>query len=125
MLILFVDDEEDDCLVFCEALAECRPDAKCIYARDGAEALNLLTEVLAILPDYIFMDINMPKMSGGESLSKMKTNPVLTDVPVYMYSTTKDAREIQTFIKIGAAGYITKTGEYTELVRVLTNLFSR
>jgi CheY-like chemotaxis protein len=62
---LLVDDDEDDKEIFSLALTEANPSIKCVVASDGHEALSLLRDG-SFIPDYIFLDLNMPLMSGKE-----------------------------------------------------------
>src|SRR5204863_3105714 len=93
MTILIVDDDPEDISLFCEAIHEIDSFFKCIAAKNGNEALQLLSK-LAKLPDYIFLDINMPGMNGFECLSEIKKNPKLENIPVVMHSSTLSKEEI-------------------------------
>src|SRR5687767_12303100 len=94
MLILVVDDDREDLALFCEAAVGIDENTKFLIARDGREALNLLGQT-AVLPNYIFLDINMPKMNGKEFLLHAKKDGRLKSIPIVMYSTTSQAREIE------------------------------
>ena len=63
MVVLNVDDDHEDREFFCDALREIDPSVVCLIAASGMEALALLQDRDA-LPDYIFLDINMPMMDG-------------------------------------------------------------
>jgi CheY-like chemotaxis protein len=121
MLILFVDDDPDDYELFCEALQSFNSKAKCLHALDGEDALDTLNELI-ILPDYIFLDINMPKMDGRECLRQIKSDSKLKEIPVIVYSTTKQPKEIKTFKDLGAKEFIIKPAEFSELVHTLKDV---
>ena len=116
MLVLFIDDDKEDYEVFCEALKGIVRNTKCLYASNGLEALDLLTNQLPFLPDYIFLDINMPLMGGEECLELIKFHPTVKDVPVIMYSTTENRDEIERFKKLGAKDFIIKAPTFMGLV---------
>jgi len=118
MLILLVDDDPEEFELFCEALKTMGSDIKCLHAHDGAEALRMLTERRP-LPNYIFLDINMPVMNGWECLTQIKSDPRLASIPVLVYSTTSNAREIESYRQLGAAEFIAKPASFTQLVNVI------
>ena len=115
MLILFIDDDADDYDVFREALKIIDDRAKCLHAVSGEDALDLLKNILLVLPDLIFLDVNMPTMGGKECLRKIKEVERLKDIPVIMYSTTANPREIDIFYAMGAVKFIIKPVTFGEL----------
>jgi CheY-like chemotaxis protein len=123
MLVLFVDDDADDYEIFCEAIAVSMPHANTLRANDGYTALTLLEE-LVVVPDYIFLDINMPVMDGKEFLSLIKKDQRLKDIPVIMYTTSSEERERVAFQKLGAVGYIVKPTDFLSLVSALQSSIS-
>ena len=66
-ICLLVDDDPDDQEVFLTALSDVSSTALCLVAPDGDRALELLHHEETI-PDYIFLDLNMPRMNGFEFL---------------------------------------------------------
>jgi CheY-like chemotaxis protein len=74
MQMMIIDDDLDDTDIFCEALKEVDPSVKCLIAKDGEEALNLLNNLI-VLPELIFLDINMPRMDGKTCFKEIKRNP--------------------------------------------------
>lgn len=119
MLILFIDDDEEDYALFCEALQSFDRKAECVHASDGKDGLNLLTNILIILPDFIFLDVNMPVMGGKECLMQIKSDPRLKDIPVILYTTTSHFGEIENFKKLGVKDFIVKPATFNGLVHPL------
>ena len=106
-LCLLIDDDEDDKEIFCIALSEIDPGIRCHTAIDAIEALNLLKDP-SFTPDYIFLDLNMPLMSGKECLVEIKKRPHLRDTPVIIFSTSASQKDMQDTHDLGAASFITK-----------------
>jgi len=104
---LLIDDDEDDKEIFCIALSEVDPEIKCHTAIDAIEALELLRDP-SFTPDYIFLDLNMPLMSGKECLVEIKKRAHLKDTPVIIFSTSASQKDIQDTRDLGAASFITK-----------------
>lgn len=123
MVILNVDDDQEDREFFCDALREIDPAISCLIAASGMEALALLKNQ-TILPDYIFLDINMPLMDGKQCLKALKSIPEFQQIPVIMYSTTTDTREIKECYKLGAEDFLIKPHSYEKLVHDLTSIFA-
>lgn len=122
MLVLIVDDDSEDRELFREALAEIDPAIRCSSAKDGSDALHQLNHELTISPDYIFLDINMPVMNGRECLMEIKKNTRLRHIPVIMYSTTSDTKEIKGYYALGVYDFLIKPPNFKELVEALTSI---
>ena len=123
MIILNVDDDQEDREFFCDALREIDSSIVCLVAGSGMEALSLLKKQ-TILPDYIFLDINMPLMDGKQCLRALKQIPEFQTIPVIMYSTSTDSREIRECYKLGAEDFLIKPHSYEKLVNDLTSIFA-
>ena len=104
---LLVDDDEDDTEIFAIAMAEADSSIDCVFASDGAAALSML-EDKAFVPDYIFLDLNMPQMSGKECLVEIRKRQHLSSVPVIIFSTSASQRDIEDTEAMGASSFITK-----------------
>lgn len=123
MVILNVDDDAEDREFFCEALREIDSAITCLLADSGAKALSILQNHQP-LPDYIFLDINMPLMDGKACLRHLKTIPELKQIPVIMYSTSTDTQEIRECYALGAEDFLIKPNNYEKLVNDLTSIFA-
>jgi CheY-like chemotaxis protein len=91
---------------------------------DGQQALTLLTEEHA-LPDYIFLDVNMPVMDGKHCLIELKKDDRLKDIPVVIYSTTQNESEIEELYAIGAQEYLKKPNSFNDLCYSLKEVIER
>jgi DNA-binding NtrC family response regulator len=125
MFVLIIDDDTEDRELFLEALKEVDGHIKGISAQDGREALRLLENELVILPDFIFLDINMPIMNGKECLVNLKKRGKLKGIPIVMYSTTSDTDEIKDFYKLGAYDFLIKPSNFRNLVDALKSIIVR
>ena len=121
--ILLVDDDTDDHEIFCMALEELDNCYKCVFAKDGMEALELLKNEKNRIPDIIFLDLNMPRMNGIECLPEIKKIHRIRHVPVIMYSTSSDERIIEEVKDLGAAEYLVKPSRIETLSEVLAQIF--
>jgi CheY-like chemotaxis protein len=123
MIILNVDDDQEDIEIFCDAVREIDPSIICLIAKSAGEALQILNSDLE-LPQYIFLDINMPKIDGNACLKEIKRDRRLKGIPVIMYSTYSRKTDIEVY-KALDAGFLTKQNSYyglvAELKKVLGN----
>jgi len=120
LTFFLIDDDEDDRELFQIALEATNTGVKYLSAQSGGEALDLLQKQ-AISPDYIFLDLNMPQMSGKECLTELKKKTQLAHIPVVIFSTSNDPRDITDTKKLGAEDFITKPSKISELTRILNN----
>lgn len=122
--VFLVDDDRDDREIFIEALAEIDDSCKCFTAENGEEAINKL-HAGAFVPDYIFLDLNMPRMNGRECLVQIKSINRLKETPVIIYTTSSLQREKEELVRLGASMFITKPANFHELCSSLKQvLFS-
>lgn len=126
MQILFIDDDEEDFHMFCEALQVIKPNTQCIHEQNGATGLRYLQRSTRV-PDYIFLDIHMPVMTGIECLKKIKADERLKDIPVIMYTSDTDPRwsniQIKRYQDLGATHVMSKASTFQEIVEMLKAFF--
>lgn len=122
--ILLIDDDREDAEIFEEALTEADDSAILIYMDDPREALDKLKKMHTEMPKIIFLDINMPFMTGWDCLQEIKKDGTLQHIPVIMYSTSSNQREAAMAAELGAAAYLTKPNDYNELKSKLKCLLS-
>jgi CheY-like chemotaxis protein len=118
------DDDPDDQELFIEALLEIDACYSCITAYDGQEALKILFGPAIYLPDIIFLDLNMPKINGKECLAEIKKNNLLKEIPVIIYSTSADKRDMLEAMQLGAVFFLQKPNSFDELSRALRHIIS-
>ena len=124
MNVFYADDDEEDREIFCSAVQEINPAIHVILSKDGQEALDVL-RIRKEPPDFIFLDINMPRMNGIECLVKLKADNRLKSVPVIMYSTTADSKEVTKLKMLGAEGFIQKASSFEKLKQTLHKVLTR
>ena len=107
MTILYAEDEMDDLYIFSEIVFSINPGIECISARNGTEALEILDNLVR-LPDYIFLDINMPTMDGKACLKNLKRDHRFKSIPVIIYTTSTNKMDIDQCRQLGATDYIIK-----------------
>lgn len=123
-IIMIIDDDADDRAIFCESLQEVDPTVACIACSSGMEALELLKNSHQALPDFIFLDLNMPRMNGKQFLQELKKNEKLNEVPVIIYSTSKTDADEKSTRQQGAVHFITKPCSMREMRQTIKEIIT-
>lgn len=117
-----VDDDIDDQQFLAEALAENDPGCRCFTASNGSEAISYLIDAFIPMPDVIFLDLNMPILNGEQFLVILKQTSSLQHIPVIIYSTTSNKREMEEMKKRGASYFLVKTHSFKALREELASI---
>jgi len=120
---LIAEDDVDDQEIFSIAIQELDDPYDCTYTLNGIDALEHLTNGM-LLPDYIFLDLNMPRMNGIQCLEEIKKQPRLSHIPVVIYSTSSGQCFIDDALLHGAVTFITKPSRISDLVSILKDFFT-
>jgi CheY-like chemotaxis protein len=104
---LLVEDDPEDRDFFVKALLRVSSKTDCYAVSNGEEALTALTDD-GIIPDYIFTDIQMPRMNGLEFLREIKSLPEFRDIRVIVYSSAYSDQQIQNLLTLGAHAFYSK-----------------
>lgn len=123
MTILVVDDDQDDIDILSEAVRELSPSIEFIAAQDGDRALKLLGQ-MNILPNVIFVDRNMPRMSGMDFLTHIKGDSSLKHIPVVMHSINFSESDLKLYSTHGAYS-IRKHDSFNRLQQELKILLAK
>jgi len=112
---MIVDDDADDTELFCAALYEIDPSHTCMAVHDCREAFLKLQGGTDILPDFIFLDLNMPEMDGRTFLKEIKKTAGLKDIPIIIYTTSAHRKDREETLTLGAAYFLTKATSYGKI----------
>lgn len=120
--ITLADDDEDDRLFFTDAFEELKINTRVNTFNDGVELMDYLNDENSILPNVLFLDINMPKKNGVECLLEIKKSERFKDIAIAIYSTSSSEEHIEeTFIN-GANIYIKKPSDFQTLKKILSDI---
>ena len=122
--LLIVDDDPDDIEIFKEALYEVDQFAICTSKKDGREALEFLNQS-NVLPDMIFLDLNMPRVNGKQCLTEIKKSKRISHIPVIIYSTTKLKEDEESLKRIGAELFVIKPSSFSGIRETIEHAISR
>lgn len=119
IICYLIDDDDDDQEIFSLALSNIDEAIDCVTASDGIEALAKLNREEQFKPDFIFLDLNMVRMNGRECLAEIRKIHRLDSIPVIIYSTSSEEKDILETKDMGAADYIVKPPSMSILVKRL------
>lgn len=119
--ILLVDDDEDEPEILSEALKKMPEPIDCYSVTSPEHALRVLNE---FVPDFIFIDYNMPRMDGLAFISEIRSIKRLSNTPLVLYSNHLDSDVIKEAMALGARACIKKPPKISLLVEKLKELFT-
>lgn len=115
--VLVVDDDRVVTEMYSLALTRAGHDV--VVANDGLAALQA---VLAARPDFIFLDIRMPKMDGTEVLRSLASAEITREIPVVMLSNYDEPGIVRSSLSLGAREYLVKAATNpAELGQIVSN----
>jgi two-component system, response regulator len=127
--ILLVEDNRDDETLTLRALRQNNILNEVIVVRDGAEALDFLFargthagRNLAVTPQVVLLDLNLPKVSGLNVLKQLRADPSTRLLPVVILTSSQEDEDVLESYKLGANSYLRKPvdlAKFTEAVKVL------
>ncbi|MUH35573.1 response regulator [Zobellia amurskyensis] len=113
--IALADDDEDDRMLFSEAIEDISIRTKLSLFNHGQELMDYLNLPNVILPNLIFLDLNMPIKNGMQCLKEIRQNPDLKDLCIAIYSTSSSERDIEETFLNGANIYLNKPNNFGKL----------
>ncbi len=119
--IVLADDDEDDRLFFTDAFDELKIITRVKTFNDGVYLMDYLNTE-NVLPNVLFLDLNMPRKSGMECLKEIKQNPKFNDIAIAIYSTSASEEDIENTFVMGANIYIKKPSDFKTLKKVLSEV---
>ena len=121
--ILYVEDNQD-AITFFNRVAGKLGDYNFVTREDGNSAISLLEEKEDFEPEMILLDINLPDMKGFEILQYVRSKTAYKHVPVIMFTSSDDDRDIQKSYEYGANAYLIKPDSLQSLKEILQDTFN-
>lgn len=118
--IFMIDDDIDDCILIRQALREISSDVELIVA-DGCSLVHQIL-LLTPTPDFILLDLNMSGLNGLECIDLLKSNNSYSKIPIFVYSTSSDEKQVKKCYEKGAKLYIQKPSSYNKIKELMKKL---
>lgn len=116
--VLVVDDEEMTRNLLRLMLS--RSSYTVIEAGGGYEALEM---VAAHQPDLVILDLMMPDLDGFSVCERLRQQPALDNMPIFILSARADHETIARGLELGATKYLTKPVGYKDLLAHIQDVF--
>ncbi|NNF20189.1 MAG: response regulator [Flavobacteriaceae bacterium] len=124
LTVALADDDEDDRLLFEDAINELKIKTNLLLFNNGLELMKYLKKPDAELPHVLFLDLNMPVMDGMRCLDEIRRDSRLKNLSVAIYSTSSSEKDIvETYVR-GANIYLTKPSDFKKLQNAIQKILS-
>ena len=126
-MVYLVDDDVDDLEFVQEALVSNSYKGPVDTATNGQELLDRLVNHQA-KPDVILLDLNMPLLDGFQALHRIKSNPLLSRIPVIILTASTNKDDEKRCFALGCTSYFRKPNrleQYADLVIAIKRLMQR
>ncbi|SHL35908.1 response regulator [Flavobacterium chilense] len=118
--ILLTDDDQDDRDFFADAVQDIHLNFPVEFCQNGLELLKRLYDSSLFIPDIIFLDLNMPVMSGFETLKQIREDILFKHIPVIaIYSTSASEEGVKNTFRLGANAYVVKPTDFNDLKKLV------
>jgi two-component system response regulator len=128
-VILMVEDNPDDVALTMRALRKSRIMNEVVVVGDGAEALDYLFGTgkyegreVRDLPALVLLDLKLPKVDGLEVLRRLRADPRTRLLPVVIFTSSKEERDLVDGYNLGANSYVRKPVDFSEFVEAVSQL---
>lgn len=118
--LLIIEDCAGDVLLTQQAMAELQISVRITVARDGEQALIMLSDQ-DFRPDLIILDLNIPRVTGLGFLQRYRQR----DVPIVVFSSSQNTIEIQQALELGAREYVEKPSNLEAFNAVLRGMIRK
>lgn len=122
--VMLVEDSQEDIAFTIKVLKHNKLSRDLVVASTGEEAMQALQQTdRSNMPDLILLDINLPKISGIDLLTKIKADERLKEIPVVILTGSNEDQDIQKSYDLGASSYLVKPIFSDALILVIEKLF--
>jgi len=119
--ILLVEDSSAQVLLIREALRRCSVLADVAIAYDGEQALRMLQET-DFRPDFIILDLNLPKFSGLDLLERFHND---RKIPIAVFTGSANEADRSRALSLGAREYVTKPASFDGFMTAICGMLQR
>jgi CheY-like chemotaxis protein len=125
--LVIAEDDEGHALLFKRILKKSGIVNPIIHLRNGEEVLHFFRDIFQFnhqpVKQYlVLLDIKMPKIDGIEVLTELKSNPLTSNLPIIMITTTDNPKEIELCHNLGCDSYLVKPIDYLQLIKIVEKL---
>lgn len=129
--LLVIEDSDEDFAALARAINKAEILNPIYRCEDGEEALDFLyregeyeDKSLSPRPSLIMLDLNLPGTDGREVLATLKKDRDLQAIPVVIFSTSSNPKDIESCYRNGVCGYIVKPMNLDKLQKLVKTFLS-
>lgn len=127
--ILVVEDDENDLFLLKRAFAKAKVTNPIHAARDGEEAIAFLSRIDGTpgtprpdLPVLVLLDLKLPRLSGHEVLTWIRSNEHVRRLPVVVLTSSDEPRDVNRAYDAGANSYLVKPGDPARILELANSV---
>ncbi len=126
--ILYVEDNDDDAELVLRVLRQRNLTNRLHRVKDGIAALDYLqlrgaaTQVHAIPPKLVLLDLNLPELGGLEVLRRLREDERTRLLPVVVVTASEDARDLEEAYRLGVNSYVVKPVDFGQFSKAIGSL---
>ncbi|MEV0399890.1 response regulator [Actinoallomurus sp. NPDC050550] len=124
--VLLVEDDPGDVVLTKEAFKDNKVSNRLSIVGDGEEAMRFLRQegdyADAPRPDLVLLDLNLPRMDGGQVLGEIKADETLRTIPVVVLTTSEAEEDILRSYRLHANAYVTKPVDFDQFIKVVRQI---
>jgi CheY-like chemotaxis protein len=118
--VFLIEDNAGDTVLIRQILAEGADPVKLHIARDGEQAISMLSDGY-FHPTLIIVDLNIPKIDGFALLERWRDG----DIPMVVFSSTLEPTERERALALGACEFVAKPSKLEEYIRAVRGILER
>lgn len=119
--IFYADDDIDDLDFFKDVTSEIN---QSVSLFDEGDKLLYTLHNPPPKASVIFLDLNMPVKSGFDILREIKASPTIDSIPIVIFTTSINPKDVELSKKLGANLYIRKPGSVGALRKAIDYVLS-
>jgi DNA-binding response OmpR family regulator len=93
-----------------------------VRASDGVEGLERAREVL---PDVVVLDVMMPRMTGHEVATALRSDPATASIPIIFVTARAQSGDVERGMELGVDDYVTKPFDPLDLIARVNAVLAR
>jgi len=126
--ILLVEDNPDDVVLTLDTLRSLNITSPVGVVRDGAEAIEFIfctgaySRRTRYNPKLVLLDLKLPNVDGHQVLRRIKSDPDTQMIPVVIFTTSREERDVITSYRLGTNGYVVKPIDFDQIIEAVQQL---
>ena len=118
-LIFIVDDDPDDRQIILDAFLENNAEVDYVFIESAEELMTKLYSDESDYPNLILLDLNMPGILGLQALKEIRSNKILSQIPVIVLTTSTLTKDRKSSYELGASCFLIKPDAFGKLVEIV------